>query len=146
MLKLERCVFFLHLEAYLFLYKPCFFCFSIRKFSASSMDFLRIFRFSFFNFLSNESEIRNKRHKVCGGTNKLPNAKSFNVLPSKLRPVIFFNFQNFRKKCILQKNFFFFTFYIYVPIFRALGTIINFLQNRFGLLKENLKFIIISSS
>ena len=109
MLKLERCVFFfLHLEAYLFLYKPCFLCFSIRKFTASSMDFLRIFRFSFFNFLSNESEIRNNRHKVCGGTNKLPNAKSFNVLPSKLRPVIFFfQFSKFSKKMHPTKKLFF---------------------------------------
>ena len=29
----------------------------------------------FSNLLSNESEIRNKRCNVCGGTNKLPNVK-----------------------------------------------------------------------
>ena len=50
----------------------------------------------FFNFLSNELEIRNKRYKVCGVTNKLPNAKNHmqkkkkkkKKTPSKLRPVI----------------------------------------------------------
>ena len=80
----------------------------------------------FCNFLS---EIRNKIYKVCGGTNKLPNAKYRNVLPTKWHPVNFF-FKIFRRKteklCILQKKItwikilFFFTFYIYVPNFTAL--------------------------
>ena len=47
----------------------------------------------------------------CEGTNKLPNAKNRNVLPSKLRPVnLFKNYQHFQfnkntqKSCIVKKN------------------------------------------
>ena len=38
----------------------------------------------FCNFLTNESDIRIKRYRVCGGTDKLQNEKKRNVLPSKL--------------------------------------------------------------
>ena len=58
-------------------------------------------KFSIFisNFLLNESEILNKRHKVCEGKNKLQNAKKRNVLPSKLRPVKMFpNFPKIYRK------------------------------------------------
>ena len=54
------------------------------------------FRIIFLNFRSNESEIRNKKYKICGGTIKPPNAKNRNVLPTKLRPVDIF--QKIKKK------------------------------------------------
>ena len=60
---------------------------------------IRNFREQKSNFLSNKSKIQIERYKVCGGTNKLPNAKKRIDLPSKLRPVkIFKNFQNFMKR------------------------------------------------
>ena len=79
-----------------------------------------------------------KKHKVLRSINGLPNATNCNVLPSKLRPVKPFwklpkvwvekknsKTMHHRKN---TKNKIFVTFYIYVPIFRTLGPIINFLQ------------------
>ena len=95
----------------------------------------------FSNFLSNESEIRNEGYKVCGGTNKLPDAKKLQCSTFKIVTCEFFFFKIFRNKtqklCILQKHpmkiNLFFTFYISVPNFRGLGSIIYiFFQNRFG--------------
>ena len=84
-----------YIFCYISNYKPYIFCFLIRKFVLSPSTFFDFFS----NFLSNESEIRNKRYKACFGTDKLPSAKNRNVLPSKLRPVEFFQkFPKFSEK------------------------------------------------
>ena len=100
----------------------------------------------FFPIFCQMNRIRNKRYKVCGVTNKLPNAKknkkntqcsTFKVATCELKknPKIFR--ERTQKLSIVQKknprNKTLFKFYLYVTNFKALGIIIIiYFQNRFG--------------